>query len=53
MRDLLYIVVGLLIAIWVVVFLSLNASGPVHALLILAIIVILVRVFTKRKLIDR
>jgi len=50
MRNLLYVIVVLLIIIWAIIFLSFNATGLVHALLVLALVVLLIRVFLKKKL---
>ncbi|MCB2196430.1 MAG: lmo0937 family membrane protein [Bacteroidetes bacterium] len=50
MKNLLYIIAGLLIVIWAIVFLSFNASGLIHILLILAGVIILVRIFFNKKL---
>ncbi len=45
MKNLLYVVAGLLIVIWFIVFLSFEVSGYVHLLLAIAGIFILVRLF--------
>lgn len=49
MKNSLYVIAGLLIVIWAIVFLSFNASGIIHMLLVLAGLIILVRlVFNKQ-----
>lgn len=47
MRNLLYVVAGLLVVMWAIIFLSFNASGLVHALLVLALVMVLIRIFSK------
>lgn len=42
MKTLLYIIAGLLVAIWSIIFLSFNASEYVHVLLAVAAIVLLI-----------
>jgi Flp pilus assembly protein TadB len=49
MKNLLYIIAGLLLVIWGILFWGLHASGPVHILLAIAGIIVLVRlVFDKQ-----
>ena len=50
MKNSLYAIAGLLIVIWAIVFLSLNASGIVHGLLVLAGFIILVRLIFGKQL---
>ncbi len=50
MKNLLYIIAGLLIVIWGIIFLSFNASPLVHVILIIAGIIILIRVLFDKKL---
>lgn len=49
MKNLLYIIAGLLLVIWFIVFLSFNSSNLVHILLIAAGLVILIRIFLTRQ----
>ncbi len=49
MKNLLYVIAGLLIVIWAIVFLSFNSTGVVHILLVLAGFVILVRLFFNKE----
>ncbi|MEJ2596387.1 MAG: hypothetical protein P8100_14960 [bacterium] len=49
MKNLLYVIAGLLIVIWGIVFLGLHAVGAVHLILAAALFIILVRlVFNKQ-----
>lgn len=50
MKNLLYVIAGLLIVIWGIIFLSFNASPLVHVILIVAGIIILIRVLFDKKL---
>ncbi|MBN2613468.1 MAG: lmo0937 family membrane protein [Bacteroidales bacterium] len=50
MKNLLYVIAGLLIVIWAIVFLSFNASGIVHVLLVLAGFIILFRLLFGKQL---
>jgi hypothetical protein len=50
MKNSLYAIAGLLIVIWAIVFLSVNASGIVHGLLVLAGFIILVRLIFGKQL---
>ena len=53
MKNLLYVIAGLLIEIWAIIFLSFNASGIVHGLLVLAGFIILVRIVFAKQLSDK
>lgn len=53
MKNLLYVIAGLLIVIWAIVFLSFNSSGIVHLLLVLAIFIILVRILFNKQLSEK
>ncbi len=50
MKNLLYVIAGLLIVIWAIVFLSFNSSGMVHFLLLIAGFIILIRIVFGRQL---
>ena len=50
MKNLLYVIAGLLLVIWFIVFLGFNSSGMVHILLVLAGFVLLIRIFLNKKL---
>ena len=50
MKNLLYIIAGLLIIIWGIIYFSFNASAFVHILIVIAGIIILVRVLFDKKL---
>jgi hypothetical protein len=50
MKNLLYIIAGLLVIIWGIVFFSFDTSAFVHALLIIAGIIVLIRVLFDKKL---
>jgi hypothetical protein len=50
MKNSLYIIAGLLIVIWGIIFFGFNASVFVHVLLILAGIIVLIRVLFDKKL---
>lgn len=52
MNNLLYIVAVILIIGWLIGFFALNAGGLIHALLVIAIIAILIRVIQGRKIIE-
>lgn len=49
MRNLLYIIAVLLIIGWVLGFFVFNAGGFIHALLVIAVIVVLIRIISGRK----
>lgn len=50
MSNLLYIVAVILIVGWLIGVFALNAGGLIHALLIIAVIAILIRVIQGKKL---
>ena len=50
MKNLLYVIAGLLIVIWFIVFLGFKSSGMVHIILILAGLIILIRIAFNKKL---
>lgn len=50
MKNLLYIIAGLLVIIWGIIFFSFNASSFVHTLLVIAGIIVLIRVLFDKKL---
>jgi hypothetical protein len=50
MKNALYVVAGLLIIIWAIVFFGFNTSGIIHLLLFLAIFIIVVRVMFNKQL---
>ncbi len=49
MKNLLYVVVVLLVIGWILGFFVFNAGGLIHALLVIAVIVILFRVISGRR----
>ena len=50
MKNLLYIIAGLLFVIWGILVLGLNASGAVHILLAVAGIIVLIRLIFNKQL---
>ncbi|MCB2196431.1 MAG: hypothetical protein KQH79_11275 [Bacteroidetes bacterium] len=50
MKNSLYVISGLLIIIWAIVFYGFNSSGMVHLLLFLAIFIIVVRLLFNQQL---
>jgi hypothetical protein len=50
MKDLLYVIAGLIIIIWGLILYGFNPNGSVHVLLVVAIIIILLRVFFPKHL---
>lgn len=50
MKNSLYIIAGLLIVIWGIIFFGFNASAFVHVILVIAGIIVLVRVLFDKKL---
>ncbi len=50
MSNLLYIVAVVLIILWAVGYLGYNAGGLIHILLIIAVIVIILRVISGRRI---
>lgn len=53
MKNALYIIAGLLIVIWAIVFFGFKTSGIIHLLLILAAFIILIRIFFSQQLSDK
>ena len=53
MKNSLYIIAGLLLVIWGILFWGLNASGPVHLLLGVAGLIILVRILFDKQLTNK
>lgn len=49
MKNLLYVLVVLLVIGWILGFFVFNAGGLIHALLVIAVIVILFRVISGRR----
>jgi predicted ferric reductase len=49
MGNLLYIIAVILIIVWAVGFLGYNSGGIIHILLVIAVIAILLRVISGRK----
>ncbi len=43
MKNLLYVIAGLLIVIWAIIFIGFNSTGLVHILLGIAVLIILLR----------
>ncbi len=50
MKNLLYVIAGLLLVIWGIIFWGFNSSGAVHILLALAAFIVLVRLVFDRQL---
>ncbi len=50
MKNSLYIIAGLLLVIWGIIFWGLNGSGFVHVLLVLAGIIVLIRLIFDKQL---
>jgi len=50
MKNSLYVIAGLLIVIWAIVFFGLKPSGIVHILLVIAGFIVLVRIIFNKKL---
>ena len=53
MKNSLYIIVGLLLVIWGIIFFGFNASGAVHLILVLAGIIVLARLAFDKLLSNR
>ncbi|MGC9344383.1 MAG: lmo0937 family membrane protein [Bacteroidales bacterium] len=53
MKNLLYIIVGLLFVIWGILFWGLHATGPVHLLLAVAGFIVLVRLIFNKQLTNK
>ena len=51
MNNLLYIIAVILIAGWVIGFFAFHAGGLIHALLVIALIIIILRVIRGKKLV--
>jgi hypothetical protein len=52
MKDLLYLVAVILIIGWAVGYFAYSASGLIHILLVIAVIAIILRIISGKKLID-
>jgi uncharacterized ion transporter superfamily protein YfcC len=50
MKNSLYIIAGLLIVIWGIIFWGFNSAGVVHLLLAVAVIIILIRLIFNKQL---
>lgn len=50
MKNSLYVIAGLLVIIWTIVYFGFNASSMVHVLLVLAGLIVLVRLVFDRSL---
>jgi hypothetical protein len=50
MKNLLYVIAGLLIVIWAILFFGFKLFGVVHALLVVAGLIITVRIIYDKKL---
>ena len=50
MKNLLYVIAGLLIVIWGIAFWGLHAAGAVHYILAAAALIILIRLIFSRQL---
>lgn len=53
MKNLLYIIVGLLLVIWGILFWGLHVSGPVHILWALSGLIILIRIVFNKQLTNK
>ncbi len=53
MKNALFVIAGLLIVIWAIVFFGFNTSGIVHLLLFLALFIILIRIFFNQQLSEK
>jgi len=53
MKNLLYIIAGLLLVIWGILFWGLHASGPVHILLAITGLIILIRLVFNNQLTNK
>jgi|GEM_PF-2873993 len=53
MKNLFYVVAGLLLIIWFILILSFETSGYVHLLLALAAVFVLIRIFFSKRLSER
>jgi hypothetical protein len=52
MKDLLYIIAIILIVGWAVGYFAYNGAGLIHGLLVIALLLIIIRVISGRKLMD-
>jgi tryptophan-rich sensory protein len=50
MKNTLYIIAGLLIVIWGIILFGFNATGAVHIILGLAVLIIIVRILFDKQL---
>ena len=50
MKNLLYVIAGLLLVIWGIIFWGFNSSGSVHLLLAVAGVIVLVRLIFNKQL---
>ncbi len=53
MKNALYVIAGLLLVIWGILFWGLHASGPVHILLAVASFIVLVRLVFNKQLTNK
>lgn len=53
MKNSIYVIAGLLIVIWIIVFLGFKTSGIIHMLLVLAGFMILVRIIFNKKFLSQ
>jgi len=53
MKNSLYIIAALLVVIWAIVYFADNSSGMIHLLLVVAGFVLIIRIFTPKKLSNR
>lgn len=49
MNNILYVIAVLLVVGWLIGFLGFHAGGLIHALLVIAVIIVLLRVISGRK----
>lgn len=49
MERLIYIIAGILIAIWIIGFFLYSLGAVIHFALLLALVILLIRVFSRRK----
>lgn len=50
MKNLLYVIVGLLLVIWGIIFFGFNSTGAVHIILAIAGLIVLIRLIFNRQL---
>jgi tryptophan-rich sensory protein len=53
MKNTLYIIAGLLIVIWAIVYFGFQSFGAIHMVLILAILLIVARIIFDKKLTNK